>query len=373
MFFSPVRTVLFVLLMGFGSCLWASEKLSVSFINPGRSNEAYWVMFSSFMEAVARDFEVELEVLYSERDPARMNRLAADIAKRSSKPDYVVLVNEWLAAPELIKMLDEAQIKTFLVANDLTVGQKAVHGEPRKKYKNWIGTLTPDNVDAGYKIARSLFLEARRLGMESPEAMAISGNRETPASADRRAGLDKALAEFRSDNIRLVKEAWAEFDELKAYEQTKLALERLPNLKIIWAANDPMAMGAMRAVREQGKVPGQEILFGGLNWSSPALRAISKGEMVASVGGHFMCGGWSLIAIYDYAKGHDFAPTNGIEMKPEVFGVLDAANVETYLRKYNYGDGNWSKVDFARFSRTKNPEMKKYDFSLKALMDNTRM
>ena len=41
------------------------------------------------------------------------------------------------------------------------------------------------------------------------------------------------------------------------------------------------------------------------------------------------------------------------------------------LSQKNDADGNWSKVDFARLSRAKNQEMKKYDFSRQALMEKT--
>lgn len=70
--------------------------LSVSFVNPGRSDEAFWVSASQAMQAAARSLGIELEVLYAEREPAQSLRLAQEIAARpkARRPDYVVLVNE---------------------------------------------------------------------------------------------------------------------------------------------------------------------------------------------------------------------------------------------------------------------------------------
>ncbi|MBK6905835.1 MAG: ABC transporter substrate-binding protein [Rhodocyclaceae bacterium] len=364
-----LRSLLICLAMIFSCGLFAAEKLHVTFINPGKSDEAYWMMVTAFMKAAAEDLGITLEVLYVERNHFMQSQMAREIAARPNKPDYVVLVNEKLVAPETIKPLDDAGIKTFLIFNDLSDEQKLTHGIPRSKYKHWLGTMTPNNVDAGYKIARYLFAEAKKRGMEAPELLAISGNRVTPASTERKSGLDRALMETDLE-VKLTQEIWGEFEEIKAYEMTKRGLLRYPNLKIIWAANDPMAMGAMRAAREAGKTPGKDILFGGLNWSTAALKAVKSNEMVVTVGGHFMTGGWSLVAIYDHAHGIDFAADNGTEIKPEVFGAIDATNVDSYTRAF--GEGNWSKLDFSRFSRKYNPKIRKYDFSLTSVMNSLR-
>ncbi len=364
------KSLLLLMLWSFSFGAFAAERLNVVFINPGKSSEAYWQMVTSFMRAAADQLDIELEVLWAERNHLEQVKIGEDIAKRSQKPDYVVLVNEKSVAPETIKPLDAAGIKTFLILNDLTDEQKKNHGTPRTTYRHWIGTMVPDNVDAGYKIARSMFDEVKKRTWTAPEMLVISGSRVTPASTQRREGLDKALAKYKALNIKLTQEVWSEFDGDKAYEQTKFLFKRYPNLKIIWAANDPMALGAMKAAREHGRTPGKDIIFGGLNWSDPALKAVKSGEMAVTVGGHFMCGGWSLVAIHDYAKGIDFAKTEGIEMKPEVFGAIDAGNVDSYLT--NYADQNWSKIDFSKFSKKQTPKLKKYDFSLNTVIRSVK-
>ena len=45
----------------------------------------------------------------------------------------------------------------------------------------------------------------------------------------------------------LAQEVWAEFEEGRAYEQTKLLLNRYPDVRLVWAANDAMALGALLA------------------------------------------------------------------------------------------------------------------------------
>ena len=69
---------------------WA---LSVAFINPGKSDEAYWVTVTQAMQAAASKLGITLEVTYLERDHAKAVEVARDIAARPSqrRPDYVLL------------------------------------------------------------------------------------------------------------------------------------------------------------------------------------------------------------------------------------------------------------------------------------------
>jgi ABC-type sugar transport system substrate-binding protein len=349
---------------------FANEKINVIFINPGKSDEGFWVSVSSFMKAAADDLGMNLEIIYLERDHTKQVLTATDLTKRAKKPDYVVMVNEKLVAANAIKVLDAAGVKSFLILNDLTDVQKAEHAQPRVKYKNWIGTMTPNNVDAGQKIATALFAEAKEKGFKSPDMVAISGNRATPASVERKEGLDLAIKAAGDLSPKLKQEVWAEFEEGKAYEMTKGFLTRYPDVKIIWAANDPMAVGAMRAVKEAGKTPGKDILLGGLNWSTPALEAVKNKEFVVTVGGHFMTGGWAMVAIYDHANGIDFSGANGTEMAPDVFGSLTADNADAYIK--TFGKSDWNRINFSNFSRKNNPKLIKYDFGLASVLESVK-
>jgi ABC-type sugar transport system substrate-binding protein len=65
-----------------------------------------------------------------------------------------------------------------------------------------------------------------------------------------------------------------------------------PRIDALWAANDPMALGAMTALREGGYAPGKDVLIGGVNWSHDAVDKVLDGEMVVTHGGHFLLGAW---------------------------------------------------------------------------------
>lgn len=368
MWLRSLRPWLCASVVWFAGAAWgATEPLRVTFINPGRSDETYWVMVSAFMQAAAQSLQMDLEVIYLERNHLAQTGTAQALAKRARKPDWVLLVNEKLSALPALEILDTAGIDTLLVFNDLAEEQKQKVGIPRQKLRHWRGTITPNNTDAGRKIAQALMAQARKLGWANPPLLALSGSRTTPASVERKLGLDQALAQAQSTRAVLLQEFWAEFEEHKAYDMTLGALRRYPHAQLVWAANDPMALGALRAARESGRTPGKDILLAGLNWSPQALQAVQKGELVASVGGHFATGGWSLVVLHDLVHGVDFAQEQpSTEMQLEVFDVLDASNLAQYQSRF--GTQNWSTITFRNYSRALNPKTTAYDFSWTVLL-----
>jgi hypothetical protein len=70
----------------------------VVFLNPGeavqRGTGQHWQLVSRFMTMAAHTLDMQLEVLYAERDHLLMQRQAEEVARRADAPDYVVIVNE---------------------------------------------------------------------------------------------------------------------------------------------------------------------------------------------------------------------------------------------------------------------------------------
>lgn len=352
----------------------AAGRMHVVFINPGISDAhnptgTFWLSVSAFMQAAAADLGVELEIVYSERNHLLMQRQAKEVAARPEPPDYVIVVNEKLAADEMVKVLDRAGIKVFVLLNTFSGDQATAMGPPRGKYPSWIGSLIPDNRAAGLAIAERVTEQARRARLFGADGkihlLAIAGDYVTPASLARNAGLEEALAKY--SDVRLEQTFVGEWNQDKARFQVQGALKRYPEVAAIWTANDPMAIGAMEAAREAGKRPGKDIMIGGLNWDVPALGYVRAGELATSVGGHFMAGAWALVLLYDYQHGQDFAAV-GTQLQYPIFSALDRDNVSRYLELF--GDGDWGKVDFSRFSKVRNPRLANYTFDLATLYRN---
>ncbi len=59
----------------------------------------------------------------------------------------------------------------------------------------------------------------------------------------------------------------------------------------------------------------------------------------------------------------------GFDMKSRM-GKLTSLNVDLYLE--NIGQGDWERIDFARFSKKKNPGLKTYHFTIEAVLEQFR-
>ena len=339
---------------------------SVTFINIGEP-APFWDMVVIGMEAAAEDLNIDLEVLNARGDHLLMIDFAEQLAARTEKPDYLIINNEKLSGSRMLDAVEGAGVSVFMLLNLLEPAQTARYGKPRAPLDFWIGSLTTSNEQAGFDIAAALIAEAQTRGWTPPlPILAISGNRSTPAARLRDEGLKRAINAH--PGARLEQLVHSQWNREKSKKQLTGLLHRWPESRLLWAANDPMAFGAMDAAIAHGKKPGEDVLIGGLNWSIEALKLVTSGELVASVGGHFLGGAWALVMLRDYHEGIDFAENGGVE---QVFpmGVIDQNNASIFLK--HFSDRDWQKVDFSKFSMHHNKNIKRqnhYTFTLDAIL-----
>ena len=69
--------------------------------------------------------------------------------------------------------------------------------------------------------------------------------------------------------------------------------------------------------------------------------------------------------IYDYTHGKDFA-SEGLELDQSMFTLFTPALATRYLERF--GDMNFERIDFRRYSKALNPKLKRYDFNFKQLL-----
>lgn len=350
----------------FSPAVFCQEPIRVSFINPGRIDETFWVMASHFMQAAADDLGMELEILQTDRNHLKAVRLAKEVVQRATPPDYLIVVNEKTVADHMIQAADAAGVKVFLMINGFLGEQAVAMGAPREKYPNWIGELIPNNQHAGYQEANILIEYAlaheKRVADGKLHLLGISGDQVTHASVERVKGLEQAVVEY--PQVLLKQIIPGKWNREQAYGITTKIFNRYPEIRIIWSANDTMALGVIDGLSELGKKSGEDIFLGGVNWEKEAIMAIKERKMVVSLGGHFMIGGWVMVLLHDYHYGQDFS-SEGVEREYQM-SVVDTGNVETYLE--HLGEQNWQKIDFTRFSKQKNPTLNTYNFSLDAIL-----
>lgn len=157
-------------------------------------------MVSDFMETVASDLDINLEIqVDAGRNRFSYINMAASILSRTNKPDYLIFMcREHVTAP-MLRMAAKAGVKVFTFDTNVPKAAQEALGAPRQVLDNWIGHVAPDNVAAGRTLARILEDETQEkklsgLGQALP-IIALSGTLDSSAATDRNIGLQQVVAE----------------------------------------------------------------------------------------------------------------------------------------------------------------------------------
>jgi ABC-type sugar transport system substrate-binding protein len=144
-------------------------------------------------------------------------------------------------------------------------------------------------------------------------------------------------------------------------QKATVLLSRYPDTNIIWAANDSMALGALRAVQARGL----SVLVGGMGGWPDALSSVAGGGLAATAAGNFLVGALAIVLLYDYLHGNDFLMHGGVAQQIQylIVGPENVARYESVLMK------RIDSMDFSQYSEALHSHPGPYDFSLKDLVD----
>ncbi|PRB44616.1 LacI family transcriptional regulator [Pseudomonas sp. MYb2] len=344
-----------------GTALGTSARAeSVLFLNPGSTEEAFWISYSQFMQSAARNLGIDLQILYSQRQPELTLAQARIALQGPNRPDYLMFVNEQYIAPQILRLAQGSGVKLFMVNAVLTANQQALVGERADR----IGSLVPNDEEGGYLMMKELIrLHPPVAKDQQIELLAFSGLKITPSAQLREHGMQRALAEH--PQVRLRQLVYSGWTQQRAYEQARQLVKRYPEVSLVWSANDEMAFGAMRAFAEAGKTPGRDALFSAVNTSPAALQAVVDGRLSALVGGHFTLGGWALVELHDHELGVDLDQYGGRDRQIPLLQLVDKSHARQMLvmgKSPNYG------VNFRQLSAKGRPASYRYPFNLQTLM-----
>ncbi len=341
----------------------AETRPLVVFANPADSDDVFFKPVTDFMQAAANDLGFELVTYYGKRNHVDIDENVTATFQREPLPDYLISMNARGSGKATLDLAEKTGIKTIFINQGFVGDDKKNYGNPGELYKQWIFEYLPDDSHAGYILTKELIEEAIKKDLRDENGfiniVALGGHETSPASILREQGLNRAVSEY--PKARLLQLAHADWKREKAYELSKRLIKRYPNLSIIWTASDHMGAGIVDGIRESGKTPGKDILTGGVDWAAFAMDMVANGDFTVTIGGHFMDGAWAMVMLYDYIHGEQVTPSGKSH-----FSAITAENLESF--RTHFGTANWEKIDFRKFSKHLNPEIKEYDFSLEAVL-----
>ena len=134
--------------------------------------------------------------------------------------------------------------------------------------------ISVDNEAGAYKVASFL---AKEVSVPT-EAAILEGIRSADNAQQRTLGARRGLQENKL--IKVVASETANWKIDEAYEATKLMFTKHPKIKLLFAANDVMAIGAVKYLQETGKT---NVKVAGYDALAEALAEIKAGRMLATI------------------------------------------------------------------------------------------
>lgn len=231
----------------------------------------YWVAMRDGLVAHAKKLGVQLDVFAaaSEDDITGQQRLMEDVVNKG----YKVVGVAPISSVNLVQAMASASKKgVYLVNFDEGVDQ----GQLKAAGGSIVAFLATDNLAVGEK-AGQLILQ--RLGAAGGKVAVIEGKAGNVSGDARRDGFKKAIAG--KSQVQLVASLPADWDRARALDVASTIMQRNPDLKAIYAANDTMALGALQAVKNAGKQG--KIVVVGTDGVPEALASVQQGGLDATV------------------------------------------------------------------------------------------
>ncbi|WP_445620583.1 D-ribose ABC transporter substrate-binding protein [Kushneria sp. Sum13] len=114
---------------------------------------------------------------------------------------------------------------------------------------------------------------------DSARYVELKGAPSDNNAATRSNGYQTVLTQY--PDLELVASDVANWDRTQGYNKTQSMLQANPDIQGLISGNDEMALGAVAALRESGKLKG--VVVGGFDGSPDAVKAVKDGDMAYTV------------------------------------------------------------------------------------------
>jgi ribose transport system substrate-binding protein len=232
----------------------------------------------------------------------------------AQKPDvlFIAPITEQIA--NVVKDASTAGIPVFLLDRDVdhAVAQPG---------KDFVTVIQSDFVQEGKRAAVQM---AKATGGNA-KIIELEGTTGASPAIDRKKGFDEAIQQC--PGMQVVVSQDADFTRAKGQSVAETLLQSHPDATAIYAHNDEMALGAIAALKAIGKTPGQDVKVVSIDGEKDGIKAVSTGELFATVECSPRFGPLAFSTMKDYADGKP-VPTLIINQDQLFTKDNAAANIE---------------------------------------------
>lgn len=199
-----------------------------------------------------------LVVLDSQNDPAKELANVEDVTVRGAK---VLLINptDSTAVASAVRMANQKNIPVITLDRGAAQGKVVSH-------------IASDNI-AGGKMAGDFI--AQKLG-DNAKVIQLEGIAGTSAARERGEGFKQTVE---AHHFALLASQPADFDRTKGLNVMENLLTAQPNVQAVFAQNDEMALGAIRATQAANK----PLVIVGFDGTDDGIKAVKSGKLAATI------------------------------------------------------------------------------------------
>lgn len=328
-------------------CEARPARFRIAVFTPTTSANTYWPAVHATMRLAAADLGIDVEIHefdVSDRFAAvstATRRLAAEPV-----PDAAVLSMELRQALPVADMAETAKIPFSLHGPFSPRELEQLGGKPGSQYQSWVGYFHEDEQLKGYLLAHELIAAARERNRKAEQrkihVAGINGARSWAGSSFREAGLRQALEE--SADAHLLQMVYSHWTVEEGERMAEHLLRRYPDVSVLWAASDQLAIGAAKAVSARRGQDGTRVITGGLDLSRAGLRAVARGTLVATVASTTLLWAQVIIDLHDYLHGTAPPGRSHVVFPPLVATQSTVQDILHRIQRHN-------EINFRDFSR----------------------
>ena len=230
----------------------------------------FWVSMKEGIEKEAekQGIKVDIFAANSEEDVQEQLKLLENLLGKNYKAIGVAP----LSPVNLIPGIVEANKKSIYVVN---IDERIDMEQLKTSGGSVLAFVTTDNIKVGAKGAQFIVDKL----VDGGEVAIIEGKAGNASGEFRKQGATEVFKA--NDKIKLVASQPADWDRSKALDLAANLIQKYPNLKAIYAANDTMALGALQAVMNANKQ--DKIIVVGTDGAPEALESIKQKGLSATV------------------------------------------------------------------------------------------
>ncbi|MBC9725168.1 substrate-binding domain-containing protein [Streptomyces sp. TRM68367] len=240
-----------------GSSAAKTQKVGLSL---STLNNPFFVQIRAGAEAEAKKLGVDLTVTDAQNDASQQANQLQNFTSEGLGSIIVNPVDSDAAGPS-VRAANKADIPVVAVDRGVNKADTAA-------------LVASDNVEGGKLGAKAL---AEKLGGRGTIVI-LQGQAGTSASRERGAGFAAGLKEY--PGIKVVARQPADFDRTKGLDVMTNLLQAHPDVNGVFAENDEMALGAIKAL---GSKAGKSVQVVGFDGTPDGLKAVEAGTLYASV------------------------------------------------------------------------------------------